>query len=323
MSSAQAWQCDGHSDDKSTAYSEQSETAYSEQSEADFGFMYVATGDNYRAECKRSAASVKAAMPDIPITVFSDTEFDSPQVDTIVRLDEPKYGSSDVIASMASTPYERTIYLDTDTYVETAIDEVFRMLERFDLAVVIDPIRAQHRPSPDPGVPDNFPEYNSGVVGFRRSDPVDEFFETWKRLYQAEPDRTADQPAFRDAIYRTPVNVVTLPFEYNCLYDVFPGYLYGDVKVFHGRLLDEDGFEGLRYSYDPAEVRATLNASDRARVYTHSTGLSVFVDDEREFSLPQKILYAIRREGMLETLREAKNWLAAGAVKRARRFDVP
>lgn len=272
------------------------------------GVVYVATGERYRRECAISAESVKLAMPDVPITVFSDRTFDSPYVDEVRRIENPTFGSLDAISVLPETPYERTLFLDTDTFVDDDLGGIFDMLERFDLTVAIDPIHSDHRPNPAPDVPTDLPEYNTGVIAFAHNERTDAFLEEWERLYRAEPERSVDQPAFRDAIYRSEVNVLTLPIEYNCLYGLYPGYLRGPVKVFHGRLVDGDSFKGLEYAYDPAEIRAALNVSERPRVFTHAQGFRVFVDELDHHPLRRRLLFRLRRDGIVPSARVAWKW---------------
>jgi hypothetical protein len=66
------------------------------------------------------------------------------------------------------SPFEKTLLLDTDTYVCADISDLFAILERFDIALT------HERPYRDDfpfrsGVSEAFVEFNQGVITFRRS----------------------------------------------------------------------------------------------------------------------------------------------------------
>lgn len=273
------------------------------------GILYVATRDNYRAECRLSAERVKRVMPDTPITVFSDEPIESESIDRCEIIPDPSHGSGDAIRHLPRSPYDKTIYFDTDTYLAEGIDDVFEMLSHFDLGVVIDPLHSESRHAPLPEIPENFPLYNTGVIAYRLNDRTHTFLSDWLRLFDARPDIEIDQPSFRDAVYRSDLRLLTLPPEYNCLFGVYPGYLNGSVKVFHGRLISEGEFKGLKFKYDPEEIRERLNRSHRPRVYTHSRGFEVIVDDTAEVALPTRVWYSIQRDGIKGTVRNINAYI--------------
>ena len=64
----------------------------------------------------------------------------------------------------------------------------------------------------DPLVPKCFPEFNSGVIAFKKSSMTT--FEKWLDIYTSEPVKP-DQPAFRKAVYLSHLRVATLTPEYN------------------------------------------------------------------------------------------------------------
>jgi len=91
-----------------------------------------------------------------------------------------------------------------------------------------------------PECPAAFPELNTGVILYRQSDSVNNLFQSWIRIYQAQlqSDRPPlhDQPAFRQAIFESEINLSILPPEYN-LRTVMPMFIGGNakVKILHGR----------------------------------------------------------------------------------------
>jgi hypothetical protein len=236
------------------------------------GVLYIATGPRHAAEACESASSVKRWMPGLHISVFSDVAFQTPDVDRWIIIENAARRMIDKVRYLPSSPYERTIYLDADTYVCGDICELFSLLEKFDLAAAHAPYRAVYRVS---GVPDCFPELNCGVLVFRRSEGVRRLFGRWLEIYQQamrseiqwlHPAQNSlmhgdlnDQPAFREAVYLSDLRIATLTPEYNCRFQ-FPGYLHTGVKVLHGR------------STNVGRVLAELNASTLPRVHRMTLG---------------------------------------------------
>lgn len=211
------------------------------------GIIYIVTGQKFVEEACRSAASVKRCMPDIPITIFSDISIDSGLFDQVMPIINPTYGPEDKILNIAKSPYKETLYLDSDTHMADDSRELFLLLERFDFAAVHAPYRAQYHVSE---VPDCFPEFNAGVLLFRKSKQTEWLFERWGQIYGKDGvkplnwlfpggaswyrDAIPNQPSFRRALYESGLRIVTLPPEYNCRFP-FPGFLHTKVKIIHGR----------------------------------------------------------------------------------------
>ena len=113
--------------------------------------------------------------------------------------------------------------------------------------------------------PRSFPEFNTGVLAYRRSPQMDSVLKNWSALYRAfleeHPGQEInDQPFFRAAVYSSSARIATLTREYNCKFRG-QGYLNGPVKILHGhvdRQLDQ-GFVRT--------ALAVLNGSSRPRVY--------------------------------------------------------
>jgi hypothetical protein len=212
------------------------------------GIIYIVTGQKFVDEACRSAASVKHCMPDLPIAIFSDVPLRSALFEQVMHIANPTYGPEDKILNIAKSPYQDTLYLDSDTHMVDESRELFSLLERFDLAAVHAPYRAQYQVCE---VPDCFPEYNVGVLLFRKSKPTELFFERWAQLYREDGLKSLtwlfpggeswyrhaipNQPSFRRSLYESGLRIATLPPEYNCRFP-FPGFLHTKVKILHGRI---------------------------------------------------------------------------------------
>lgn len=199
------------------------------------GIIYIATGEKWVEEALFSAKSAKQYMPDLPITLFTDIPITSPYVDTVVPIENPAYGLRDKVTYMQKSPYERTLFLDTDTYFCAGVEELFTLLDRFEFAAMH---RGGSQGYPVPDIPDSFPEYNSGVLLFRKTAAVNQLFHNWLTTYDQQDwsvnGRHYDEPALREVLYKSQLCFGTFTAQYNCRF-IDGVYLAGTVKILHRR----------------------------------------------------------------------------------------
>tara|TARA_Y100001954_G_C15609574_1_gene502176 strand:+ start:83 stop:817 length:735 start_codon:yes stop_codon:yes gene_type:complete len=183
------------------------------------GVLYIAFGAPFMKELKISAESVKKHNPDLHITVFTDQPFECEFVDDVkivsVRHLRPK------IDYIKFSPYEESLFLDTDTVINHSLDDLYGILEKYDLALVHDLARKRKKfkdTIPEYGdIPYSFSEINTGVIAFRKNQKVKELFEQWRlnfyKYYNVVP---WDQPSFRISVWNSDATMYVLPPEYNC-----------------------------------------------------------------------------------------------------------
>jgi hypothetical protein len=232
------------------------------------GAMYIITQNpRYVDLLLASAASLKKAMPGLPITAFSQFRVDSSLIDRVIPVEPTSDGFFDKTKLIRQMPYERTLFIDADTYVLEPIAEAFSLLDHFDIAATheecLNTDWSNHYPRPD--IPMSFPEFNTGVMLLKRSEMLDGFLENWGGLYESflheHPNQPInDQPFFRAAAYSGNVRIATLTREYNCKFRG-QGYLNGKVKILHGHV----NFELSQARVNSAA--SVLNRSVRPRVY--------------------------------------------------------
>jgi len=204
------------------------------------GFVYVATGKKYRLEAAEAAASLRATNPNARICLVTDCAEGPTFWDDVVLLETPAFGFRDKIG-MLLCPYERFVYIDTDTLVLGELSEVFTLLDRFDFAGHQLFEGHDYRP---PGVPDIFPDFNSGVMAFRRSPTVERFFERWSGLYDAfiaknqggyyHYANVGDQQSLRVAMYESDLRMAVLGPEYNFV-PSHVNFACAPVRILHAR----------------------------------------------------------------------------------------
>jgi len=232
------------------------------------GILYIASGDRYVNEAVFSAKSAKTQMPNIPITIYSDREIESDVFDN-VKILQGDHGLG--ILQPGMLPYDRTLLLDSDTYVYSNIYELFTILDEFDIAAPHEKTRTErlsNRPTENfayvpQDIPESFPTHQTAVLALKKSNKLDEFLSEWNRLYQSYNetyDGTAqNQPAFRETLYKSDLRIATIPPEY-CAWPRDPGFLNGPAKIVHGRFMNVD---------DIAQVAEAFNATENMRTHTN------------------------------------------------------
>lgn len=208
------------------------------------GILYIAIGERWCQEASAAAAIVKKYMPHLPITLFADRIWQAPAIDQVQVMTTSPNPLLTRTRWMGQSPYERTLFLDTDITLCDTIEDLFWLLDRFDLAVPHAPYRLANMglaaPLPDflsAGVPACFPGLNAGMILFKRSPQVSTFFTSWADYHERHcgfTPKAPAQPAFRTALYRSELRFAIVPEEYHCRF-IYPFKVSDKVKVLHGR----------------------------------------------------------------------------------------
>jgi hypothetical protein len=212
------------------------------------GVLYVAAGAKYIRAAVRSAESIRTHCPGLSTHLYADWEshgFDfraSPYpFSSVASIEHPHRRSK--VDYLARTPFDRTLYLDTDTALNADVGGMFEILDRFDIALCHAHLRhteARLRPWRS-SLPNAFPEYNSGVMLFRRTPAVLAFLEDWRRHYHAAgfPE---DQVTLRELLWLSGLRIATLPPEYNVRffkYHLLWSGAEASTQIFHLRRLHD------------------------------------------------------------------------------------
>jgi len=156
---------------------------------------------------------------------------------------------------MLRSPFEKTLHLDTDTYIATDCSDVFEALDLFEVGVVHDPWRSDLKVET---LPQSLPTLNGGVIAYRRTPAVIEMLESWPRIHQEKfaAHTKQNQPSLREAVYRSKARVLILPPEYN-------------LRVWHPVVIG--GFAKVRILHDRrndlAKLAALLNSGHKPRFF--------------------------------------------------------
>jgi len=211
------------------------------------GIMYSAAGEPFVAEALAAARS-SLRYNRAPHVLFASPvpacgeEEEALSFESFEPSDNPYV---DKIANMRRSPFERTIFLDSDTFVVGEIAHMLHLLDHYDIAAALSPgIRVW----PDAEVPTAFYAFNTGVVAWRANGKTADFLAGWQDTYQTwlreDPfpgagltRGTADQAAFRRCAWEHDVRIAVLGPEYNYR-TIWPQTVVGAVRVIHGRCND-------------------------------------------------------------------------------------
>lgn len=182
------------------------------------GILYICHGTKYLNELFMSAQSVKIACGDIPITVFTDANISSEFIDDVRKIDLKSNRSK--VYYMYDSPYDETIFLDTDVIAVRDFKDMFGLLEKFDIGIAHDLARKREKysnvMSEYKDIPYAFSEVNTGIITFRKNEQVKDLFDLWQSFYEKYYALCPyDQPSFRISLWRSVVKTYILPVEYN------------------------------------------------------------------------------------------------------------
>lgn len=191
------------------------------------GILYVVWGgEEHRRQMAESIASVQKIHPELPIHI-ADLDLMIP--------DKPK--SFYVKAWLDElSPFDITLFLDTDTQVLGDISYGFKLAELHGMAITIEhACYARRWPELEQFIPTTVHpetiEYNTGVIFFKKDHPkVIEVFKHWKNWIWVS---WADQPSFAVAVEHSQFTPFVLPGHvWN--YRVYNAdRLFGPVKIWH------------------------------------------------------------------------------------------
>lgn len=186
------------------------------------GYIYVASNDvggvkenDYIQEAIFSANSLKNVDPQAKITLFTDKPIKNDIFDEIKIVNMSLRCKQ---KCFLDSPYEKTIYIDTDTYINYKIDDLFDMLDKYEILGCHDYARKRNFPEiPEyMKIPYSFSEINGGVMAFKKSENFTNFINLWNNYYEKYKKFIKwDQPSLRIALWESNINLYILPLEFN------------------------------------------------------------------------------------------------------------
>jgi len=178
------------------------------------GYLYVATGSRYIEEAIRSAKSLKLYNPSAKIALVSTAEIKEAVFNQVIVLKHTeasdwKGGFSFKVNGLLNSPFEKTFFVDTDTYFTADTSELFDLLNYKDLLICHSPNDISRVKIGEKKL-EGYTPYNTGVIVFKQNERIASLFRTWKRLYQNKTSTyLSDQPAFMEALLQQDIKNLT------------------------------------------------------------------------------------------------------------------
>jgi lipopolysaccharide biosynthesis glycosyltransferase len=205
------------------------------------GYLYVANKQKFVNEAMVSAQSLKQ-FSSLPIALVCTQQLATEAVnaffDYVITEEElHMHLYLAKIIGMQRSPFDNTIFLDSDTFVCADISPIFELLQIADIATTQE--RSYHTTENIENIrfKNIIPEFNSGVILYKKNNVTTKLLSDWLQIC-IDNNIKNDMPGLRESILRNfdVVKYLILPEEYNS-----HGYktmlmLYGEVKVIHERL---------------------------------------------------------------------------------------
>ena len=153
------------------------------------GVIYLVSGPrSYLGELRTSVLSLRRHEPDLPVTVFSSSGIRKDLRVDHVPYDNELHPLQQKVDILAKSPYERTLFLDTDTTVLAPIRPVFEYLDRDGFAVAHASLADYSVRPPRLSAMVDPTQYNTGVLCFDQSPGTRRFLECWRSaVFEQDP----------------------------------------------------------------------------------------------------------------------------------------
>lgn len=204
------------------------------------GYLYVANRQKFLDEAIISVQSLKRFNAE-PVCIVLAPNLRTREIeeifDVVVEVqDFSDYTYLAKVIGLQATPFERTVFLDGDTFVTDTISELFELLDLVDFATTLE--QKLHTTNyKNLKYQKIFPEFNSGVIVYRSSPIMKKTLEDWFE-WCTKNQVINDMPGLREAVL---MNFDSIRFSIlpNCYNEHgFSTMLVLDqkVKVIHERL---------------------------------------------------------------------------------------
>jgi hypothetical protein len=203
------------------------------------GYFYIVTGKKYRDEMLVSFQQLRQHTK-LPICIASD-EKPAIECDHFIHITDPKFTYQDKVLNLDRTPFDETIYVDSDISFFHCPDDIFDGLGGADLLASHEASLGLGPVSQKANIPNAFPEVSSGLIAYRKSDAVMEMLKNWRAEYDSLYARhgiKADQPSFRRALFHTNIKFSILPPEYHYIPANFTRLVGPKVYCIHNHSFD-------------------------------------------------------------------------------------
>ena len=196
-----------------------------------YSYIY-GTNEEYYTQARNLFESIKKNGSTAHRVLFADSKAfdnlkDCPHFDQVILknytnpLDQKNLKFKFDVLETFGKDWDNSIWLDTDMYCFMNMDNLFNLLERFDL--LWSPAHGREGRNKDkdlvyPEIPDDFPHPNAGLIGLNNK-----IYKKWCDLYFNQYDKypeeysylESEQQIMRKVLWENKFNSLLLPEEYN------------------------------------------------------------------------------------------------------------
>jgi len=256
------------------------------------GYLYITCTKKLLEEAALSSRSLRKALPTAHITLFTNKledvptnhEFNHIEIKSMKKQQNLMSGFHGKVQFISDSPYDKTLFLDSDTYICEDPSGAFKLLDYFDLLQVPAPGESLARDIEPPyNKIEGASMYNCGVLFFSKNYKTSNLFNIWKQFYfNQKPGKTwlKDKPRFREqhpyfqAFLRSECRIHAL----NSIWNFRVGShltLKGKVKIIHGRGIKRTSHRKfVKVPFTEAQYEALkniVNITDESRLWDPRT----------------------------------------------------
>jgi hypothetical protein len=200
------------------------------------GYLYsFFSKDKYKGlffkEFLKSYNSLKKVLPESKVCIHTNIKFENSYgIDHVIHNNNFPHSSICKAYGLLSSPFDNTIYLDTDTFIhKPSIDQIFIALKDFYFC-------AAHGTQNACG--SIYPDFNTGVIGFKKSYDSLEKVKSWinyhddfaselilKNRIKQKSDLHNDQFSFRKLFLQSKKDFYILPQYFNYRWSHIKSYV--------------------------------------------------------------------------------------------------
>lgn len=240
-----------------------------------YGVFYVAAGQKYIDEACNSARSLRKINSSLKISIASNQKPEEVDLfDQIILVDEPVTCRNEGLLFKTKylytlSPYQRTLFVDTDTFFIGDIESGFAILDYFDISMTLDPPDT-HYPTLSSGEKIDCKPVNTGVIFFKKNEVNNYLFQEWVRIYSEKLSqnpylRESDQTSCTEALMSSSSRFYPLSTEWNTRF-CFVNTLREPVKILHAYSSNIERIAALVNS-EPNALRAWIPHLRRCIVF--------------------------------------------------------
>lgn len=194
------------------------------------GVLFIATGHKkYVEQAAISKRSIKRFHPDLKVGIYTNID-DLEGWDIIVKAEKNPHNTGQMfttkIDGIINTPFDQTLYLDTDIFALNKFEQIFSLLDKNDLVYTQShfsnkkravfrgeiPEFGKKKVFFDENFPDSFYPIQGGFFLYRKSSI--ELFKKTKAKY-LEKQWWDDQPTIMECLWNSSLKTYVLPRSYN------------------------------------------------------------------------------------------------------------